>query len=188
MYITQMLRFHPISNHLSLRNNEKRITLKGFLCLILEYNLKTTKKKKKSPRDYTQPSRNTSYRCIGSPCNLIILCYSLHCLAIWFRASYLTSLRFSCLLCKQQSQYLLHHVVVRLLKSKKSGGGVLLWHSGLGIWHHCRGLSCCCGTGSIPGPGNFHIPQAQPRKKEKSGEALTPLLLLLSLFLNPLQG
>lgn len=48
MYITQMLRFHPISNHLSLRNNEKRITLKGFLCLILEYNLKTTKKKKKN--------------------------------------------------------------------------------------------------------------------------------------------
>ena len=32
--------------------------------------------------------------------------------------------------------------------------GVLLWCSGLRIWCcHCSGLGCCCGAGSISGPG-----------------------------------
>ena len=32
--------------------------------------------------------------------------------------------------------------------------GVPLWHSGLRILHcHCSSLDCCCGVGSIPGPG-----------------------------------
>ena len=31
---------------------------------------------------------------------------------------------------------------------------VPLWHSGLSTWHcHCRRSGCCCGTGSVPGPG-----------------------------------
>lgn len=35
----------------------------------------------------------------------------------------------------------------------KNNQGVLLWHSGLRIWH-CRGTSLghCCGAGSTPGP------------------------------------
>ena len=33
---------------------------------------------------------------------------------------------------------------------------VLLWHSGLRIWHyHCSGLGCCCGADSVPGLGSF---------------------------------
>ena len=34
---------------------------------------------------------------------------------------------------------------------------------------HCHGSSsgCCCGTGSIPGPGNFCMPQAWPKKTRK---------------------
>ena len=35
---------------------------------------------------------------------------------------------------------------------------VLLWCSELRIWHcHCSGSGHCCASGSIPGPGNFHM-------------------------------
>ena len=32
--------------------------------------------------------------------------------------------------------------------------GILLQHGRLRIWYcHCRGSGCCCGAGSVPGPG-----------------------------------
>ena len=38
---------------------------------------------------------------------------------------------------------------------------------GLRIWRcHCSGLDCCCGVGSNPGPGNFHMPRAWPKKQK----------------------
>lgn len=42
--------------------------------------------------------------------------------------------------------------------------GVPVWHSQLRIWHcHCGGA----GSGSILGPGNFCMPQMEPKKKKK---------------------
>ena len=39
---------------------------------------------------------------------------------------------------------------------------------GLRIQHcHCSGLGCCCGSGSILGLGNFHIPQVWPKQEKK---------------------
>ena len=41
------------------------------------------------------------------------------------------------------------------------------WLSGLRIWHyHCCGLGHYCGAGLIPGPKNFPMPWAQPKKKK----------------------
>ena len=42
---------------------------------------------------------------------------------------------------------------------------VLLWHSRFRIWCcYCSSSGHCSGMGSIPGPGNFHVPQVQPKK------------------------
>ena len=47
--------------------------------------------------------------------------------------------------------------------------GVPLWRSGLRIQCcHCCELNCCYGMGSIdPQPGNFHMPQVQPKKRRR---------------------
>ena len=39
-------------------------------------------------------------------------------------------------------------------KKNPQHNGVVCWHSVLRIWCcHCSGSSCCCGNGSVPGPG-----------------------------------
>lgn len=50
-----------------------------------------------------------------------------------------------------------------LIISKGKGLGVPLWHSRLKI-RCCH----CSGSGFNPWPGNFHIPQAWPRKQNKT--------------------
>ena len=51
------------------------------------------------------------------------------------------------------------------------GFGVLWWVSGLKIWHcYCCGSGCCCGMGSIPGPGTsawYRFLQPPPRPPKK---------------------
>ena len=52
----------------------------------------------------------------------------------------------------------------------KSRGGVPLWLTELRIWHyHCHSLSCCCGAGSIPGPGTSLCLGGCGQKKKKWG-------------------
>ena len=47
--------------------------------------------------------------------------------------------------------------------------GVLLWHSGLRMYHcHYSSSGHCCGVGSIPGAGtSTHVTRAAKKKKKK---------------------
>ena len=60
-------------------------------------------------------------------------------------------------------------ISAEFLMGREACGGVPLWCSGLRIQHcHCSGGGCCCGTGSIPGLGNFYMPQKQPKKERET--------------------
>ena len=49
-----------------------------------------------------------------------------------------------------------------------NSNGVLLWLSGLRIWHcHCSSSGCCCGVGSIPSLGTS--PSHRHGQKKKNG-------------------
>ena len=57
-------------------------------------------------------------------------------------------------------------------KKKNPEGGVPLWCIRLSIQHcHYSSSGCCCGMGSIPGPGiSTCCRQKKKKKKKKSGE------------------
>ena len=65
--------------------------------------------------------------------------------------------------------------------------GVLLWCSGLRIWGcRCCGLGHCHGSGSIPGPGNSHMPWAGAKKKGVLKKKLTWITQIVLYLLNKL--
>ena len=60
-----------------------------------------------------------------------------------------------------------------LMKIKKCVFGVLLWLTGLRIWHcHCNGEGCCCAEGSIHGPGTLTCHWCG-KKKERNASSYT---------------
>ena len=76
----------------------------------------------------------------------------------------------------------------RISHSSKAGSinkercGVTRWHRGLRIWHcQCCGSVSWCGTSLSPGPGNFHMLRAWPKKTVKTlGEGSGPALACCS--------
>ena len=65
--------------------------------------------------------------------------------------------------------------------SEKGKLEVLLWLSGLRVWHCPRsGLGHCCGSGLIPGPGTYICRgAAKKKKKRKENKKESPLPLVL---------
>ena len=62
------------------------------------------------------------------------------------------------------------------LPSRRAIKEVLLWHSGLRIWHcHYSGSGCCCGVGLIPGLGTSACRGSGQKKKRKNNKEKEPL-------------
>ena len=48
---------------------------------------------------------------------------------------------------------------------------VPMWFSRLRIWHcHCSGSGCCCGVGSIPGPGIYACHTCDQKERDRKGK------------------
>ena len=60
-----------------------------------------------------------------------------------------------------------HLILAKWLSFKSPQILGALWCSGLRFWHcHCSSLGCCCGMGSISGPGTFSCHLYRKKKKK----------------------